>query len=516
MPPSPNPSDDEQAPETLVPRLGEYLLERGLITSRELQQALSYQKQKASRGQPKLIGKALLELGYIDRETLDKTVITQIISLHSALQEANQNLEERVAQRTQELEKRLVQIRATAEIAQAAVSAHSLDEMLQRTVQLIVQRMQYDHAAVFLLDRTGDFAVMHAATGPIGQVQNLHDYRLPVGSPSVIGWVSANKKAIMITEADQKNLFFKGDLLPSVRAELGLPIALGEDLLGLIHVQHAHANIFDDDAIATLTTIANFTASLIQNYRLLDTTQQNLKVMEKRLVVLETLDLVNKTISAETNLTNLYKLIHDQIVKVMGEVDFLIALYDEEQNSIEIPYAFETGRSISMPSYPRGQGLTSILIKSKKSLMLVENVERHAMELGVKVFGKPAKSWLGAPLLVGGEAIGAIVVQDFEHEHRFDEDDQRLLSNLATQVAITVRNAFQLENTRLQAERERLASELSSKLWASTDIDTILRTVIQELSQKLEATEGRIFLENPSPDEDAPSTGNNGRYEVTP
>jgi len=98
----------------------------------------------------------------------------------------------------------------------------------------------------------------------------------------------------------------------------------------------------------------------------------------------------------------------------MGEVDFLIALYNEEQNTIEVPYAYETGRSLSMPSYPRGQGLTSILIKSKQSLMLVENVERRAMELGVKVFGKTAKSWLGAPLLVGGEAIGAIVVQDFE------------------------------------------------------------------------------------------------------
>jgi len=515
MPPTPNPPDDDQAPETLVPRLGEYLLERGLITSRELQQALSYQKQKASRGQPKLIGKALLELGYIDRDTLDKTVITQIISLHSALQEANQNLEQRVTQRTQELEKRLAQIHATSEIAQAAVSTRSLDEMLQRTAQLIVQRLQYDHAAIFLLDEMGSFAVMHAATGPIGQVQNLHDYRLPVGSPSVIGWVCANNQPCVITDADQKNLYFKGDLLPNVRAETGLPIALGDELLGLIHVQHARADAFDDDAVATLLTIANFTASLIQNNRLLETTQQNLKVMEKRLVVLETLDLVNKTISAETNLDNLYKLIHKQIVKVMGEVDFLIALYDEERNSIDIPYAFETGRSISMPSYPRGQGLTSLLIKSKQSLMLVENVERRAIELGVKVFGKTAKSWLGAPLLVGGEAIGAIVVQDFEHEHRFDDDDQRLLSNLATQVAITVRNAFQLENTRLQADRERLASELSTKLWATTDIDTILRTAVQELSQKLDATEGAIFLERPTPD-DTSSNDNNGKYEAIP
>jgi GAF domain-containing protein len=508
MPSIPIPTDEELVPEKLVPRLGDYLLERGLITSRELHQALEYQKKKASSGQPKLIGRALMELGYIDRETLDKVVIAQIFSLHSALQEANQSLEQRVHQRTLDLEKRLAQINTTAEIAQVAISAKSLDQMLSSIVGLIVQRMRFDHAAVFLIDETGKFAVMRAATGPLGQVQNLEDYRLPVGSPSVIGWVSANNQVCLITESNQQNLFFKGDLLPNVRAEVGIPINLGDSLLGLLHVQNSRGNSFDNDAITTLQTISNFTASLIQNHRLLETTQQNLKVMEKRLVVLETLDLVNKTISAETNLNSLYKLIHEQIIKVMGEVDFLIALSNNDTNSIVIPYAFESGRSMSMPSYPRGQGLTSILIKEKRSFMLVEDVERRAIELGVKVFGKPAKSWMGAPLLVGGEAIGAIVVQDFEREHRFDDDDQRLLNNLATQVAITVRNAFQLEAARLQADKERMASEMSAKLWASTDLHTILRTAIQELSQKLEASEGIIYLQAATNQETSP--GNNG------
>jgi GAF domain-containing protein len=515
MPPIPNPPEEELAPETLVPRLGDYLLEKGLITSKELQQALEYQKKKASSGQPRLIGRALMELGYIDRETLDKVIITQIFSLHSALQEANQQLEQRVQQRTQDLEKRLLQIRTTAEIAQTAIAAKDMDEMLRKAAELIVQRGHYDHAAVFLLDDTGKFAELHAATGPIGQVQNPSDYRLAVGSPSVIGWVSANNHAKVITEKNQDNLFFKGDLLPNARAELGVPIALGGSLLGLVHIQHSKPDVFDNEAIATLQTVANLLASLIQNFRLLETTRQNLKVMEKRLVVLETLDLVNKTISAETNLTNLYKLIHDQIVKVMGEVDFLIALYDQETNSIDVPYAFETSKKLAIPAYPRGQGLTSLLIKQKKSIMLVEDVERHAVELGAKIFGRPAKSWLGAPLLVGGDAIGAIVVQDFEKEHRFDDDDQRLLSNLATQVAITVRNAFQLESVRRQAEHERLAAEMTAKVWASTDLHTILRTAIQELGQKLEASEGTIHLQPPSSEVTVPAPGSNGKDEAS-
>ncbi len=502
--------DDSLAPETLVPRLGEYLLERGLITSKELNQALDYQRKKASSGQPRLIGRALLDLGYIDRETLDKVVVTQIFSLHAALNEANQQLEIRVHQRTQDLENRLAQIHTTSEIAQVAISANRMEDMLKSIVGLIVQRMHFDHAAIFLLDETGNFAIMHASTGPLGQVQNLEDYRLPVGSPSVVGWVTANNHVCVISEGNQQNLYFKGDLLPNVRSEAGIPISLGNNLLGLLHVQHSRGNPFDEDALTTLQTIANFTASLVQNHRLLLTTQQNLKIMEKRLVVLETLDLVNKTISAETNLNHLYKLIHEQIVHVMGEVDFLIALIDKETDAIVIPYAFEIGRSLSIPSYPRGQGLTSLLIKEKKALLLVEDVEQKAVELGAKVFGKPAKSWMGSPLLVGGEAIGAIVVQDFEKELRFDDDDKRLLSNLATQVAITVRNAFQLEAARLQADRERMASEISTKLWATTDVHTILQTAIQELSQKLDATEGTVYLQPETKQGTNSSPGTNG------
>ncbi len=298
----------------------------------------------------------------------------------------------------------------------------------------------------------------------------------------------------------------------SACTEAGVPISVNDKLLGVLHVQHHRAEAFDADALATLQTIANLIASFTQNQRYLEATEHNLKAMEKRLVVLETLDLVNKTISAETNLDSLFKLVHEQINKVIGDVDFLIALYSTEKNSIEIPFAVENGKFLHLPPFPLGQGLTSIVIQSKKPLLLGKDVELHAKELGARVVGKPAKSWLGAPLLVGGEAIGAIVVQDLNKEQRFDEDDQRLLSNLATQVAITVRNAFQIETAQRQAERERIAAEISSKLWASTDIHTILRTAIQELSQRLEATEGTIQLQvQDQPEEDAASTDNTSK-----
>jgi len=94
-------------PEILVPRLGESLVNHGLLSEARLQQALDLQKTRAGAGQPMLLGQAIIELGFLDRETLDRAVTEQIILLRQALEDANRNLERRVEERTAELQEAL-------------------------------------------------------------------------------------------------------------------------------------------------------------------------------------------------------------------------------------------------------------------------------------------------------------------------------------------------------------------------------------------------------------------------
>jgi len=94
-------------PEILVPRVGELLIERGVLTQQGLQRALKYSKKPGRDGQQRLVGQALLELKLIDRETLDQVITEQILQLHTALQQSNQQLEQRVKERTQELQSAL-------------------------------------------------------------------------------------------------------------------------------------------------------------------------------------------------------------------------------------------------------------------------------------------------------------------------------------------------------------------------------------------------------------------------
>lgn len=172
---------------------------------------------------------------------------------------------------------------------------------------------------------------------------------------------------------------------------------------------------------------------------------------------------VGLSIALETDLNRIYQVVHQQVIRLVGEVDFLIALYYPKSNQIEIPYVYEHGEALSVPPFPLGEGLTSVLIKSRQSLMLVEDTARQARDLGAIITGKPAQSWLGVPLLIGdssseeastaGKVLGALIIQDSENEHRFNADDLHLFNALAPQIAVVIRNGQLIEETRQLARQ---------------------------------------------------------------
>lgn len=228
-----------------------------------------------------------------------------------------------------------------------------------------------------------------------------------------------------------------------------------------------------------------------------------LETIAEHTTELQTLKAVSQTISTETNLSNLYRVIHQQIVQVMGQVNFLIALFSSEENTIEIPYMEENNQVTSVPAFPLGEGLTSIIIRTRQPLLLVEDTVNRSRALGAIVTGdRPALSWLGVPMILGGEVLGAIIVQDLDIEHRFDENDMHLLSTLATQVAIAINNTRLVETSQARAKRDRQLLEITSKIRFASDAQGVITSTTQELAKALNLRRAQISLsvQPPSPE----------------
>lgn len=287
-----------------------------------------------------------------------------------------------------------------------------------------------------------------------------------------------------------------------------LPTARGKELAALLLVG-ATTPLPDLAILQPFIDLVELVAAALSRVR----AQQ---VTHRRLAELQTLWNISQTISIETDLNPLYRIIHDQVMKVMGEVSsFAIALYDAETQLIRFPYMVEEGNFVPVPPFPLGEGLTSIVLRSGHPLLL--DTEKEAQVLGARYVGVPAKSWLGVPLLHGGETFGAIIIQDIHREQRFDEEDQRLLGTIAAQVAVVIRNARYLEASRRAAELEKLVYDITDKIRRSPDIRTILKTTADELGTALKARRALIQLQvDEGPSVERPQDGRSHPADIQP
>jgi len=195
-------------------------------------------------------------------------------------------------------------------------------------------------------------------------------------------------------------------------------------------------------------------------------------------------------------LRSFYTSIHDQIRSVIGNYGFVIAIYDQKTNSINIPYLYEDSNFSSVDTFPLGEGLTSILIRTREPLMLVEDTEKRAIAMGAKIAGKPALSWLGVPLLARGEAIGALIIQDLEHEHSFNEADLQFMVSVANQVSGAIHNVRLINESQQTAVQFETAAEIARDISSSLELDELLQKAVELIRSRFDIYHAAIFLKD--------------------
>src|SRR5512140_1972134 len=129
--------------------------------------------------------------------------------------------------------------------------------------------------------RRGRCAVWQGGCGRGGSEMLARGHRLEVGSTSIIGWVTANRQPRVASDVTEDPMHLRNELLPQTRSEVGIPIMLGNLVLGAMDVQSTEPGAFTPDAIVMLQLIASQIAVAIQNVGLVQSTQINFADLER-------------------------------------------------------------------------------------------------------------------------------------------------------------------------------------------------------------------------------------------
>jgi GAF domain-containing protein len=266
-----------------------------------------------------------------------------------------------------------------------------------------------------------------------------------------------------------------------------IPVIASVETIGLIILGAQAGQALTTETIEPFVSLADLLPRAYENVRAARATLQ-------RLHELETISTTANTISTAGDLDTLYRIIHQQIRNTMGDIIFVVALYDATTDHIRIPYLYEDGKLGQIDPFPLGEGITSILIRTHQPLMIVEDTANRMRAMGAKLVGQEAKSWMGCPLIVGGNVIGALILQDSQRENRFDQNDLRLLIALSAQVAGAIFNARLLDESRRRALQLQTAAEISRDVSMSLIVDDLLRKAVTLIRDRFSFYHAAVFL----------------------
>jgi GAF domain-containing protein/CheY-like chemotaxis protein len=340
-----------------------------------------------------------------------------------------------------------------ARISRQTATLHDIDSLLNRAINLICAEYGFYHAQVFLIDDAGVNAVLRYSAGERGAKLIQGNHRLPVGSASVIGRVTATGKPVIVhdTAAVEPGTHRANPLLPDTRTEMALPLTLGDQIIGALDIQHSTPNTFREDELSTFQLLADQIALAVANARLIR------QVDEQQRALTASSGTVSPVSWAEANRVAPRAYRYDLLdVRDMRPAD---------------------GAPPPPPTYPEDttQGGQA------------DNGHGSATPAAANT---PDERIVSLPIAIRGEVVGSLDAS--APENGFSEGDWSILRAVADRVSLVIENARLFEETQNALEESYTLYNLSRALNDSESQEDVLRAILTSLM--IGANSGQIAL----------------------
>jgi GAF domain-containing protein len=362
------------------------------------------------------------------------------------LAETSESLRDR-AQETEETNRVLREqagaLAAAAEVAQKTASLTDAEELMNEFVTLIAHHFSLYHTGLFLIDPDRNVAVLRAASSMRGKEMVNQGYQVPVGAENLVGQVAyAGEIRIARVEPGSMPGF------PQSKWRVTAPVQTANTTIGVLDF---HLYIEEEPSSSVVRALGMLADQLAVGLAGI----QRLEQLESSL---EELSRLNRLMTGET----------------------------WEQYTQELPGGAR--RHTSGQEMPAAAWETAFIEAQDRG---------QAIQTTRTVEGAGGRQMLAVPVRLRGTPIGVIGFHRADDEEKWSLQEIDLAERMVDRFAQTLENIRLLEETRRRATRERVISEISSRLRTSLDPDVILRTTVQELGRVLNAEMTSVEITGP-------------------
>lgn len=358
------------------------------------------------------------------------------------------SLEQRVADRTRDLERRTIQLQTAAEVGRTITSILDIEQLIWQVAELIHERFGFYHVGLFQLDPSGEWAEYRAGAGEGGRLLADQGFRLQVGGRSLVGWCTANAQARVVQDVTLETARIDHPLVPATRSEVALPLIARGQVIGALSVQSDRTAAFDPDMVAMLQTIADQVAVALDNARLFAEAQDALETTRRAYGQL-TEEAWAELLRGRTDWG--YQYARQSVLPTQGDW------------SPEMLQAVHTAQTVHRNG-PAGP-------------VVAIPIQVRDKTVGALQFCKPA----GDPAQTPGSA-------------RWTRQEVERLEKLAQQMGLALESARLFQDTQRLAARERAIRQITEEMRRAVDVEVILHNALTALARTMGASRSYVRL----------------------
>jgi PAS domain S-box-containing protein len=376
------------------------------------------------------------------------------------LARANDELEEQIAEREradkeikQLLEQRSRQVQLSTRVAQEIAEAADLDDLYLRVVTQVKEQFNYYHTQLLRYDPALDTVALVVGYGEVGDKMLAMHHSIPMGV-GLIGTAAATGKSLISADVNNDPTWQPNPLLPYTKGELTVPITLGGEVLGVLDVQSDATNALDKNDLLLLEGLCGQIAVAIESTRLR-------QEMESRL---RELGALQRHMSRDG--------------------------WEAYQGSEKSSFGYQFGHAGVQPLLPSSSELTL----DEEHLEPSTNGKSGLSQI------PSGPDAIANTLAVRGETFGQLGIVD-DPEHPLSQEEKDLLNAISNQVAEALEIARLFEQTQeALAHQERLTAELETVAEVGTaastllDVDTLLQSVVDLAKRSFGLYHAHVYL----------------------